>query len=269
MKWTDKEIRYIQDNYAKHGPKKCAEHLGRSAKAVSHQAGKLNLKREFGYYFTEKYLKEEYTKKGKTITEIANNCDVSETCVSRWLTKRGIKKHKTTKIDLEGQTFGKLFIKKRDINAKEGVWWECLCSCGKTESAETNQLRHRNKKMCRECDKNKRRQNLWNGHEEIPGNYWGKLIRAASCRNLPFEISIQEGWELFSQQNKKCKLSGVTIFFAKSWKEAGTASLDRIDSSKGYLIDNVQWVHKDINFMKQSKTDGDFINWCKLVAKNN
>lgn len=48
--------------------------------------------------------------------------------------------------------------------------------------------------------------------------------------------------------------------------EYNTASLDRIDSSKPYIIDNIQWVHKDINFMKRTYSHDYFIKLCKLVA---
>ena len=45
-----------------------------------------------------------------------------------------------------------------------------------------------------------------------------------------------------------------------------TASLDRIDSSKGYVIGNVQWVHKDINIMKNKFDNQYFIDMCKKIA---
>jgi hypothetical protein len=45
--------------------------------------------------------------------------------------------------------------------------------------------------------------------------------------------------------------------------------LDRVDSSKGYIEGNVQWVHKTINLMKQSFNQKEFIHFCKLVANNN
>jgi hypothetical protein len=47
-----------------------------------------------------------------------------------------------------------------------------------------------------------------------------------------------------------------------------TASLDRKDSSKGYTKDNVQWIHKTINFMKGQMSDQEFVSWCKLVCTN-
>ena len=46
-----------------------------------------------------------------------------------------------------------------------------------------------------------------------------------------------------------------------------TASLDRIDSSKGYIKGNVQWVHKEFNKMKLDLLDKEFIDICKLVHK--
>lgn len=48
-----------------------------------------------------------------------------------------------------------------------------------------------------------------------------------------------------------------------------TASLDRIDSSKGYIEGNVQWVHKRINKMKLDDSDTEFIEWCRLIADFN
>ena len=48
-----------------------------------------------------------------------------------------------------------------------------------------------------------------------------------------------------------------------------TASLDRIDSTKSYNVGNVQWVHKDINFMKGSLSENKFIEYCNLIVKNN
>jgi len=39
-------------------------------------------------------------------------------------------------------------------------------------------------------------------------------------------------------------------------------------TNKGYIIGNVQWVHRDINRMKWGMTEDVFIRWCKRVASN-
>jgi hypothetical protein len=44
---------------------------------------------------------------------------------------------------------------------------------------------------------------------------------------------------------------------------------DRIDSSKGYVVGNIQWVHKHINKMKNKYPQDHFIEMCRLVAENN
>jgi hypothetical protein len=45
-----------------------------------------------------------------------------------------------------------------------------------------------------------------------------------------------------------------------------TASLDRIDSSRGYIEGNVQWVHKMANMCKQHYSQKRFIDMCIAVS---
>ena len=47
-----------------------------------------------------------------------------------------------------------------------------------------------------------------------------------------------------------------------------TASLDRIDSEKGYVAGNVHWVHKTVNKMKMEFSVDDFVSVCKEVAEH-
>ena len=58
-------------------------------------------------------------------------------------------------------------------------------------------------------------------------------------------------------------------FQSKNSIRDGTASLDRIDSSRGYVIDNIQWVHKDINWLKNDWSQKEFIELCSRVANHN
>ena len=88
--------------------------------------------------------------------------------------------------------------------------------------------------------------------------------------NLEVNITKEYVNELFLQQNGKCKLSGVEITLPKTWKDRTySASLDRIDSEKGYIIGNVQWVHKHINVMKNTFPQGMFIYFCNKVSEQN
>ena len=72
-------------------------------------------------------------------------------------------------------------------------------------------------------------------------------------------------------KNKSDKIIQLT-YLAKNTKEwiqrINTASLDRINSKKGYVEGNIQWVHKDINMMKHCLETSDFIKWCEKINEN-
>jgi hypothetical protein len=62
------------------------------------------------------------------------------------------------------------------------------------------------------------------------------------------------------------KLLKKIIILNNSNKKERTASLDRIDSSFGYIEGNVQWVHKDINIIKLDYDQDYFIKICSAVC---
>jgi hypothetical protein len=118
-----------------------------------------------------------------------------------------------------------------------------------------------------------RRNVAWKGYKDISGDFWRCLKAAGKKKGQGFDLTIEYIWELFEQQKGICKLSGLPIYletslgsFNKNGYQRRTASLDRVDSSKGYLQGNVQWLHKDINQMKSDRTDEQFVEFCKAVA---
>ena len=78
-------------------------------------------------------------------------------------------------------------------------------------------------------------------------------------------------YDLWVKQGKKCALSGIPIDFENSSPNIKnyrcSASLDRIDSEKGYIVGNIQLLYKDINRMKSDFNEEYFIQMCKLIAK--
>lgn len=110
---------------------------------------------------------------------------------------------------------------------------------------------------------------MWKGTGKISKVLYDRFKRNANIRNIPFEVTMEDIWLLFLKQNECCALTGIrlTIHNRRKDKNKIDASLDRIDSSKGYTIENLQWVHKDVNKMKNTFTDERFIEICNLVAK--
>ncbi len=78
---------------------------------------------------------------------------------------------------------------------------------------------------------------------------------------------MEQAWNVFVSQDGICALSGRKLTFGtrkRAWQM--TASLDRIDSSRGYEMDNIQWIHKRLQFMKNNLTDDEFVGWCRDIV---
>jgi len=156
--------------------------------------------------------------------------------------------------------------------------YKFLCECLKCHSTK-------NKKLCTQvlqgkiktcgCKKDmyaKTRGSAnynWTGFGEISGTWMKKLRKSAKVRNYQLDVDIQYLWELFLKQDKKCAYTNLDLVFGVvDDKQTKTASLDRIDNSKGYIKGNVQWVHKTVNIMKHKLGHLEFIEFCKLVSRN-
>lgn len=217
--------------------------------------------------------KDEYVglyESGMTYKELADHYGITVHKAKYWGKKFNISARKsgTKREDLTGKRMGKLVVVSYD---QEKHKYECICDCGKILFRQSSDLLQGKQKMCWAC-RNKYLSTIkWKGIGELSMDKWIAIQRSAKVRNLSFEITIQEAWELFEMQNRKCALSGLPLEFhsRKADRAKTTASLDRIDSGKGYTIDNVQWVHKFVNTAKMDMNQAYFIELCKAVANYN
>jgi hypothetical protein len=183
-------------------------------------------------------------------------------------------------IDLMGQKFGKLTVVDRDTskwyqNKRYRSVWKCQCECGNTSSVRSISLRQGVTKSCG-CIAKQRipgpQNSNFKGYKELPLSLWSQIQNRAVKIGVPVDVSIEFLWELYLKQNQLCALSGREIQFGShqsiGLNPKGTASLDRIDSSKGYVKENVQWVHKDVNMMKQGYDQNYFLDTCKRIVNN-
>lgn len=98
-------------------------------------------------------------------------------------------------------------------------------------------------------------------------SHYNGIVNDAKKRSLQFDLDMYFLWDLYLSQNGRCKLTGREIDFGII--RNGTASLDRINSSIGYHKSNVQWLHRDINFMKGKLNQEYFINICRNIHDYN
>jgi hypothetical protein len=223
---------------------------------------------------TKEFLMEEYVKNKKTYQQIAEETGLTKWIVLDQAKILGIKSRSSGRSspNLLGRRFGSLLVieKKSIIESKTGKKrpeWICKCDCGNIKKAGTSELL-RGQKTCWDCRNKYISKIKWRGHGKISGEFWGKIKNSAEVRNYRIEITIEDIWDLFVKQNGKCALTGVELKIYRHHKDRSrtTASLDRIDSSKHYVLDNIQWVHKKINNIKMDLSQDEFIEWCKKVV---
>lgn len=153
---------------------------------------------------------------------------------------------------------------------EDGRWYKPCYNCGDIQSY----LRYHYalnsfnlKKFCKKCS-NRINENCHRGwHRGIRLSWFNKFKISAETRGIEFNISINDVADLMIKQNYKCSLTGRSI----SFPEIGTqtnfdASIDRIDSKKGYELDNIQLTHKVVNMIKNKYDNDFFIEICKEVS---
>lgn len=221
---------------------------------------------------TKETLVRKYVEEGKTTRQIGHEIGCSHATVSYHLAKLGIPSRGGRHDNLIDKRFGMLtVIKKADERGK----WICRCDCGNEKAFYRSNFDGGTTRSCG-CLKRTRfgsNSKYWKGYGGISGYVWNGIRRAARDRDLAFDIGIEAAWNLFERQQKRCALSGMSISLPVSVEKScsaydgrWTASLDRIDSKRGYVAGNVQWLHKDINRMKWTFESSRFIELCRACS---
>ena len=95
-----------------------------------------------------------------------------------------------------------------------------------------------------------------------------KRKHAAPKEGKTFTITLPEAWAIINKQGWKCALTGIP-FTPGGGRSDTQPSMDRINSSKGYEPDNVQFVTLRVNYCKRELSDAAFVQLCRQVAAYN
>ena len=127
--------------------------------------------------------------------------------------------------------------------------------------------------QCRQCHLNKRTEHRKTITKTT--EVWMKeLLRTLKYRsrercNEECNLNYTYLYELWVYQNKKCIYTGLELkepTFYGNGSRYDAASMDRIDSSKGYIMGNVVWCCWGCNIAKLDFQLIDFINRCELIS---
>ena len=104
-----------------------------------------------------------------------------------------------------------------------------------------------------------------------------KTIKArVKERNKDFDLTLEHLKDVWEQQEGKCPFTGFDLelrtYNTRRKQDdplsLNSASLDRIDNDKGYVIGNVRWVSVMFNFARNKFSDDDVMEFAKAVVKH-
>lgn len=107
----------------------------------------------------------------------------------------------------------------------------------------------------------------WKGYGMIPGKFYYNIMYNAKKRNLACDITILDLQDLYVKQDGKCYYTGRQLSLSPKALRTVKASIDRLDSSKGYTLDNIVFCSAIINVMKNTLTEAEFVLTCNEVVE--
>jgi hypothetical protein len=104
------------------------------------------------------------------------------------------------------------------------------------------------------------------------------MMRASNRGDVSQKISVTLDYvyKVGSSQNFHCALTGEKMEFERGgdywlgkWCNPNSCTIDRVNSTKGYVEGNIQLVTWKANCIKQHLNNKEFIDLCKSVARFN
>lgn len=178
-------------------------------------------------------------------------------------------------VELTNKRFGNLVAKEyvyaRNKNGVLKYMWLCDCDCGETAIARTNELTKGIRTQCKKCSvaEQTARKTLPE-NESLVKRIYRNYQRNAENRDLKFDISIEELKVLIFKNCEYCGSEPKIYDGEKNYSITGEFKrngIDRIDSSKGYIVGNLKTCCPNCNFGKSDNTEEEFKEWVIKVYK--
>jgi hypothetical protein len=170
-----------------------------------------------------------------------------------------------------GTKFGKWKIASKETTRKNNLThWICECECGTLERVPLNNLMNGSSTQCRSCAAKESGMKRRTGHGLISGQMWSQLKSNAKKRGHKFDLRIEEAWDRFEYQDRKCELTDeeITLTGYPYDKEKTTAVLTLINEDEGYKINNIIWIHRRIAKMKSKMSLDEFLELTYKISLN-
>lgn len=173
----------------------------------------------------------------------------------------------------KNQKIDGIIILENDFIFKEDRYFvKFKCRCGNIDYKRLTHLNKMKYKCCKKCSRKNNypeQRKARNHFEHNIHKQWIKNINFNSKRgakNFENNLTNLDLYNKLVEQNFKCYYSGIELNVLNIFKRDSNASIDRLNSDKHYTFDNINWVYKPINIMKNDFKSEDFIKICKKIA---
>lgn len=190
------------------------------------------------------------------------------------------------KLELSGKTFGNwVVLRASQRKSRSGLLWWCLCKCGLEKEVPGVYLKSGKSSWCRSCANYDRVGKNINQYRRFPESevasrtFLSIYKNAARKRNLPFELTTEEFFNLISRNCHYCDSpprsrtfkggAGLNVHGVRSKPTAYTTNLngvDRINSDLGYTSANCVSCCTKCNLMKRDFLYDKFLEQIRKIA---
>jgi hypothetical protein len=159
------------------------------------------------------------------------------------------------KYEVLNERFGELTVLSKVDSKNKHSRYKCSCTCGKTVYVSAYDLISKRRISCG-CIK--QRKTVYD-----PLRYFLKRMKRRVKEST--DIDIHFLWDLYMMQGGKCFYTGIDLVLDEN--NAYTVSIDRIDSSKGYVKDNIVLTCRNINLFKNVLSANEFMNMLETIRE--
>jgi len=169
-------------------------------------------------------------------------------------------------IDLTGKKFNKLTVvslhekRKQKRSSSTKLYWLCKCDCGNTTILCGDEIKSMNTKSCG-CSRY-----IGKGRATLENTIIAATKHGAKARNLDYALEDSLARFIINQSCFYCGGLDLRINRSKKSKPKYRINgIDRIDSSKGYEIDNVVPCCKICNYIKMDMGLKEFLEQIEKI----
>ena len=167
-------------------------------------------------------------------------------------------------VDLTGKQYGYLTVVRRIGSLRGQSLWLCQCRCGKETTVPAAPLKNGNTRSCG-CYRtivNTMARVLPDNDRATFNALFRRMKNNAQHRKYNWRLSYDQAYTLTQQSCRYCGTDPKQLFNHPIYNKLCLYNgIDRVDNTKGYIIDNVVPCCKICNFAKNSLSVEQFRDW--------